>query len=81
MRVVFHPGVSDDLDAILGWLKIERPEAVEPCWRDIGEAIGRISVWPEMAPAAAKPKNTRAHFAGAVAGRALVDLYTTPRPG
>jgi plasmid stabilization system protein ParE len=59
MRVVFHPGVSDDLDSILGWLKVERPEAVEPFWRDIGEAVGRISVWPETAPAASKPKNTR----------------------
>jgi plasmid stabilization system protein ParE len=59
MRVVFHPGVGDDLEAIFRWLRTERPTVVEPLSREIGDAIGRISVWPEMAPVAEKRKHIR----------------------
>ncbi len=52
MRVVFHPGVRFDLDTILRWMLSERPTVIEPFEREIGEAIGRISVWPESAPIA-----------------------------
>jgi plasmid stabilization system protein ParE len=60
MRVVFHPAFHDDIESLFRWLKDENPPVIAPLWRDIEEAIGRISVWPEMAPAIEKRRQMRA---------------------
>lgn len=59
MRVVFHPGVEDDLESVYRWLKTENPTVIAPLSYAIGAAIGRISAWPQMAPATEKRKNVR----------------------
>lgn len=50
MKVVFHPEVESDVSSILDFLLAERPEAIGPLQRHIEEAIGRLAVWPQLAP-------------------------------
>ena len=50
MKVVMHPSVHSDLEAILEWLNSKRPGAVSLFLRQIDEAVARIAVWPRLAP-------------------------------